>query len=169
LSLGLNKDNLELKRFKANEIAHYSKATSDIEYKFPFGQGELMGIANRTDFDLQAHIKHSGEKMFYLDPTNNEKIIPHVIEPSVGLDRLMLALICDAFNMDEVNGEKRFYLNLTKEMAPYKAAICPLTKKQAPLAEKIFEDLIHKGYSITYDKSGSIGKRYRRQDAIGTP
>lgn len=165
-SLGVDKNNLKLKIHEKDELAHYSKGTTDIEYNFPFGWGELMGISNRTDFDLKKHQDHSQQSLEYLDPITNEKFIPYVIEPSVGVDRLMLAILCDAF----VEEDNRIVLKINQSIAPYQFAILPLNKKiHSVVAKKVFKDLVRKGFKVVYDETGSIGKRYRRQDAIGTP
>ncbi|MDJ1647269.1 glycine--tRNA ligase [Mycoplasma phocimorsus] len=162
--LGIKESSIKTRIHGKEELAHYSSATTDIEFNFPFGWGELMGIANRTNFDLTSHSKATGENLFYLND-ENQKIFPHVIEPSIGLDRLMLAIICDAF---EIEGD-RIILKFDKKIAPYKVAILPLTKKQSESAYKIYEELSSKGIPTIFDESGSIGKRYRRQDMIGTP
>lgn len=169
--VGIKKESLRLRVHDKEELAHYSKGTTDIEFLFPFGWGELMGIANRTDFDLKAHSKHSGISLEYQDPFTNERFTPFVIEPSMGLDRLTLATLVDAFEIEKIaDGDSRIVLRLDKKIAPYKFAILPLNKKvHASSAKKVYEDLLAKGWNVTYDESGSIGKRYRRQDAIGTP
>ena len=170
LSLGINKDNLRLRDHKKEELSHYSNATTDIEYKFPFGFGELWGIASRTDFDLSSHQKVSGESLEYLDPTTNEKYIPYVIEPSVGVDRLMLTILCDAYNKETLeDGSEREVLKIHPYLAPYKVTVLPLIKKRhSEKATDIYKTL-SKEFSVSYDEAGSIGKRYRRGDAIGTP
>ncbi len=168
-SLGVNEKNLKLRVHDKEELAHYSKGTTDIEYNFPFGWGELMGISNRTDFDLKAHAKHSGEKLEYRDPITNEVFTPFVIEPSLGMDRLALTVLCDAFQIEKTENEERLVLKLDKNLAPFKVAILPLTKKLSKESQELFNSLIEKGVSAVYDEAGSIGKRYRRQDAIGTP
>lgn len=170
LDLGVKKDNLRFREHTKDELSHYSSMTFDIEYKFPFGWGELMGLAYRGDFDLSQHQKFSGKDLQYLDPTTNEKYIPHVIEPSFGLDRAALIILLDAYDEDEVGGEKRTVMRFSPKIAPVKAAIFPLMKKPeiSGIAEKLHDDL--KAYmSVEYDESGAIGKRYRRQDEIGTP
>ncbi|WP_318023589.1 glycine--tRNA ligase [Mycoplasmopsis canis] len=167
--LGLKKENVKLRKHEKEELSHYSAGTTDIEFKFPFGWGELLGVANRTDYDLSSHSKATGENLDYLDPETNNKIIPYVIEPSIGLDRLMLAVLSDAYDEEEISeDDKRVVLRLPLEIAPYKVAILPLVKKLSDKSKEIFESLIDKGVSVLYDESGSIGKRYRRQDAIGT-
>ncbi len=168
-SLGVKEDNLKLRIHSKEELAHYAKATTDIEYKFPFGWGELMGIANRTDFDLKSHAKNSGEKLEYRDPMTNEVYIPYVIEPSLGMDRLALTILCDAFEIEQLEEDTRVVLRLNNYLAPYKAAILPLTKKLSKEAKEVLSTLTNAGISVVYDEAGSIGKRYRRQDAIGTP
>ncbi|MCP4337178.1 MAG: glycine--tRNA ligase [Mycoplasma sp.] len=168
--LGINNSNLKLRVHDKEELAHYSKGTTDIEYKFPFGWGELMGISNRTDFDLKSHSKYSGEKLEYRNPITNEIYTPFVIEPSLGLDRLALTVICDAFTNETLeDGTERIVLKISKQLAPYKLAILPLTKKLSLNAKKLFNELLDNNISCTYDETGSIGKRYRRQDSIGTP
>ena len=170
LNLGLSKDNLRFRDHKKEELSHYSNATTDIEYKFPFGFGELWGIASRTDYDLSSHQKVSGVSQEYLDPTTNEKYIPYVIEPSVGVDRLFLSVICDAYKKETLeDGSEREVLKIHPYLAAYKVNILPLVKKNH--SEKAMEiyKMLSKEFSVSYDESGSIGKRYRRADAIGTP
>ena len=169
-SLNMSSDNMRLRDHDEDELSHYSNATTDIEYKFPFGWGELWGIASRTDFDLRKHAEHSGEDFRYHDPETNEKYIPYCIEPSLGADRVTLAFLCDAYDEEGVEGSKdaRTVLHFHPALAPYKAAILPLSKKLSGEAIKIFEQLSSK-FSIDFDESQSIGKRYRRQDEIGTP
>ncbi|UVD81992.1 glycine--tRNA ligase [Mycoplasma iguanae] len=170
LDLGINESSIRIRHHKKEELAHYSKATSDIEFKFPFGWGELLGVANRGNFDLTTHMLHSKENLEYRDPITNETFIPFVIEPSIGLDRLTLALISDAFEEEKLDDENtRIVLKLDKKIAPYHLAILPLTKKQSQQAKEIFDQLIKNDLDISFDEAGSIGKRYRRQDAIGTP
>lgn len=167
--LGMKEDNVRMREHAETELSHYSKGTSDIEYKFPFGWGELWGIANRTDYDLNAHASASGLSMEYHDPTTNKKYVPYCIEPSVGLDRLLLALFADAYDEEEITeGDTREVLRLHPAIAPYKVAVLPLMKKINEGALEIFDQLAQK-FSVDYDEAGSIGKRYRRQDAIGTP
>ncbi len=167
--LGLKKDNLRFRDHKKEELSFYSKATSDIEYLYPMGWGELWGIADRTDYDLSVHENHSKHELKYLDPETNEKYIPYVIEPSVGLDRLFLALLCDALEKDLINDEERLVLKLKPALAPYKVVVLPLMKKYH--SEKALEiyAMLSKYFPCSYDDAGSIGKRYRRSDAIGTP
>ena len=168
-ALGITKENVRLRDHKKEELAHYSKATTDYEFKFPFGWGELFGVADRTDFDLKAHQTHSGESMEYIDPVTNERFIPYVIEPSMGADRLALAFLCDAYEEQQLENDSRVVLHLHPALAPYKAAVLPLQKnKLGELATKIYDDLA-KHFMIDYDETGSIGKRYRRQDEVGTP
>ena len=167
-SLGLKK--LSLKAHSQDELAHYAKKAYDIEYDFPMGKRELEGLHNRGDFDLKQHEKFSGKKLSYFDPLQNKSFIPHVIETSIGADRLFLALLCEAYSEDEVQGEKRSVLKLDKTIAPVQIAVLPLSKKE-PLIEmacKIQQDL-QDTWFIEYDSSGGIGRRYRRQDEIGTP
>ena len=161
---------MRLRDHDEEELSHYSNATTDIEYKFPFGWGELWGIASRTDFDLKKHSEHSGEDFRYHDPETNEKYIPYCIEPSLGADRVTLAFLCDAYDEEGVEGSKdaRTVMHFHPALAPYKAAVLPLSKKLSEEAIKIFEQLSSK-FSIDFDESQSIGKRYRRQDEIGTP
>ena len=171
LSLGLKEENLRLRDHEPEELSHYSKATTDFEFLFPFGWGELWGIADRTDFDLKAHQTESGESMEYFDPETNEKYIPYVIEPSLGADRVALAFLCDAYDEEVIDAEKndtRVVLRLSPVLAPYKAAVLPLSKKLSEKAGEIYERLTKK-FSVEFDDAGSIGKRYRRQDEIGTP
>ncbi|WP_058486367.1 glycine--tRNA ligase [Defluviitalea phaphyphila] len=169
LSLGIKEDNIRIRDHSKEELSHYSNATSDIEYLFPFGWGELWGIADRTDFDLKQHQEHSGQDMSYFDPNTNEKYIPYCIEPSLGADRVTLAFLCEAYDEEEVSkGEVRKVLRFHPAIAPVKAAVFPLSKKLSEQAFKIYEKL-SKLYNVEFDESGSIGKRYRRQDEIGTP
>jgi len=169
LDLGLKEENIRLRDHAPEELSHYSNATTDIEYQFPFGWGELWGIADRTDFDLKAHMEHSGENMEYMDPVTNEKYVPYCIEPSLGADRVALAFLCDAYDEEELeNGDVRTVLRLHPALAPFKAAVLPLQKKLSETAEKLYHELLE-DLSVDYDLTGSIGKRYRRQDEIGTP
>ena len=170
LDLGVKKDNLRYREHEADELSHYSTMTFDIEYKFPFGWGELMGLAYRGCFDLSQHQKYSGEKLEYTDPQTNEKYVPHVIEPSFGADRTTLITMLDAYHEDEIDGETRVVMQFDPKIAPIKAAIFPLMKKPElqGAAQEIFKKLSKK-YQVEYDESGAIGKRYRRQDEIGTP
>ena len=168
--LGLKKENLRYRDHAKEELSFYSKATTDIEYKFPFGWGELWGIADRTDYDLSRHQEHSKKELKYLDPDTNEKYIPYVIEPSIGLDRLTLAVLTDAYHKEVLeNEETREILKLHPALAPFKVAVLPLVKKyHSEKATKIYSHL-RKYFMTTYDESGNIGRRYRRQDVIGTP
>ena len=169
LSLGIKEDNLRLRDHKAEELSHYSTATTDFEFQFPFGWGELWGIADRTDFDLKAHEATSGESMEYIDPLTNERFIPYVVEPSVGVERLALSFLCNAYEEQELENDSRVVLHLHPALAPYKAAVLPLQKnKLGEQALAVYEDL-SRHFMVDYDETGSIGKRYRRQDEIGTP
>ena len=170
LSLGLTKDNLRLRDHDKAALAFYSKATTDIEYLFPFGWGELWGIASRTDYDLTCHQKVSGKNMEYIDPETNERYIPYVIEPSVGVERTILTVLCDAYHEETLDdGTTREVMKFHPFLAPYKACILPLVKKyHSEKAMEIYKEL-SKSFATTYDESGSIGKRYRREDALGTP
>lgn len=169
LSLGMNEETLRLRDHEQEELSFYSKATCDIEFLFPFGWGELWGIADRTDYDLSRHIEVSGEDLRYIDPVTNEKYIPYCIEPSLGADRVALAFLCNAYNEEEIGeGDVRTVLRLHPALAPFKAAILPLTKKLSEKSDEIYNEL-SKYFMIDTDVSGSIGKRYRRQDEIGTP
>ena len=170
LSLGIKRENLRLRDHSKEELSFYSNATTDIEYKFPFGFGELWGIASRTDYDLTQHQRVSGVSQAYLDPETNEKYIPYVIEPSVGVDRMFLTVLCDAYDEEMLdNNETREVLHLHPYLAPYKVAVLPLAKKyHSEKAHEVWKNLASK-FSCSYDEAGSIGKRYRRCDAIGTP
>ena len=169
-SLGLKEENLRYRDHSPEELSFYSKATTDIEYKYPMGWGELWGIADRTDYDLSVHQKHSNTELKYLDPETNEKYVPYVIEPSVGVDRLLLAVLCDAYDEEELEGgDKREVLHIAPFLAPYKVSVLPLVKKyHSEKAIEIYDEL-SKYFMASYDETGSIGKRYRRSDAIGTP
>lgn len=169
-TIGLKKENLRYRDHKKEELSFYSKATTDIEYNYPMGWGELWGIADRTDYDLGVHMEHSKNDLRYLDPETNEKYIPYVIEPSVGLDRLFLAVLCDAYDKELLEaGDEREILKLHPALAPYKLAILPLIKKvHSNKAKEIYSTLCSE-FPVSYDETGSIGKRYRRSDAIGTP
>ena len=165
---GMKKENIRRRDHSKEELSHYSTGTTDLEYLFPFGWGELWGIANRTDFDLRNHQQFSGENLEIMRK-DNTKFIPHVIEPSVGCDRVLLAFLCDAYNEETLeDGDTRVVLKLDKTLAPYKVAVLPLSKKLSEEAEKVYEEL-REYFSVTFDETGSIGKRYRRQDEIGTP
>lgn len=170
LDIGVKESNLRFREHDKDELSHYSSMTFDVEYKFPFGWGELMGLAYRGDFDLTQHEKFSGKDLKYTDPQTNEKYIPHVIEPSFGTDRAVLITLLDAYHEDEIGGEKRIVMQFDPKIAPIKAAIFPLMKKPelTKIAKKIFDEL-KTDFDIEYDEAGAIGKRYRRQDEIGTP
>lgn len=177
LSLGIKEENLRLRDHSAEELCFYSKATTDFEYLFPFGWGELWGIADRTDYDLTQHINTSGKSLEYFDPETNEKYIPYVIEPSLGVERLFLSIMTEAYDEEELvstdkNGnekkETRTVLRLHPVLAPFKAAVLPLVKKLTPKAEEVYE-MLSKKFMVDFDETGTIGKRYRRQDEIGTP
>ena len=167
--LGISKDNLRYRDHAKEELSFYSKATTDIEYKFPFGWGELWGIADRTDYDLGVHMKHSGQDLRYLDPDTNEKYLPFVIEPSVGLDRLVLTVLSDAYKIEELENDTREVLRISPALAPYKVSVLPLAKKyHSEKAHEVY-NMLSKTFMTGYDETGSIGKRYRRNDACGTP
>ena len=168
--LGINKAKLRLHEHSEDELAHYAKKAFDIEYEFPFGWKELEGIHNRTDFDLQRHIEHSGEKLDYFDEKNNERYVPYIIETSAGVDRTTLTCLIDAYEEEEVKGEKRVVLKFAPKIAPIKVGIFPLVNKDGlpEIAEKIAED-VSKNFAIFYDSKGAIGRRYRRMDEAGTP
>lgn len=167
--LGLKEENLRFRDHEQKELSFYSKATTDIEYLYPFGWGELWGIADRTDYDLNRHMEYSKKDLTYLDPTTHEKYVPYVIEPSVGADRLFLSIIADAYDEEELEGgDTRIVMHLHPALAPIKVAVLPLTKKLSEKAEAIYAAL-SVDFNTEYDVSGKIGKRYRRQDEIGTP
>ena len=170
LSLGIKEENLRLRDHSKEELCFYSNATTDIEYKFPFGWGELWGIASRTDYDLTQHQKFSGVSMGYLDPETNERYIPYVIEPSLGVERLVLTVLCNAYEEETLeDGSTREVLHLHPYLAPYKLVVLPLVKKHhQEKAMEIYKTL-QKSFMCTYDDSGNIGKRYRRADVVGTP
>ena len=169
LSLGMNEENIRLRDHEKEELSHYSNATTDIEFLFPFGWGELWGIADRTNFDLKQHMEHSKEDLTYLDEESKEKYIPYCIEPSLGCDRVALAFLCNGYCQEEVGeGDIRTVLKLHPALAPFKAAVLPLSKKLSPKAEEVY-NMISKKFMCDYDEAGSIGKRYRREDEIGTP
>lgn len=171
LGLGLKEENIRMRDHEQEELSHYSNATTDIEFLFPFGWGELWGIADRTDFDLNRHQETSGKSLEYFDPTTNEKYVPYVVEPSLGADRVALAFLCDAYDEEIVDAEKndkRVVMRLHPALAPFKAAILPLSKKLSEKSMEVFSTLAKK-YNVDFDDAGSIGKRYRRQDEIGTP
>ncbi|MGN0133097.1 MAG: glycine--tRNA ligase [Anaerotignum sp.] len=169
LHLNMTEENIRMRDHSPEELSHYSKGTTDIEYKFPFGWGELWGIADRTDYDLTCHQNTSGQDMTYFDQEKNEKYVPYCIEPSVGADRVTLAFLCDAYDEEEVGeGDVRTVLHFHPALAPVKAAILPLSKKLAAQAQEVYA-MIAKEFNCDYDDAGSIGKRYRRQDEVGTP
>ena len=168
--LGIPADMLQMRPHDADELSHYSTGTSDIEFKFPWGWGELEGIAQRTDYDLKQHAQHSGQKLDYFDQATNERYVPFVIEPAAGATRTMAAFLLAAYSEDEVDGEARTLLRLHPRLAPYKVAVLPLSKKDtlSPLARRVFQSLSER-YMVDYDDTQSIGRRYRRQDEVGTP
>ena len=170
LSLGMKEEHIRLREHAKEELSHYSNGTTDIEFLFPFGWGELWGVASRTDYDLKAHQNHSGKSMEYMDPFTNEKFVPYCVEPSLGADRVALAFLCDAYDEETLeNGDVRNVLHLHPALAPYKAAVLPLQKnKLGDKAREVYEHLA-KHFMVDFDDSGAIGKRYRRQDEIGTP
>ena len=172
LNLGLDEANIRLRDHSQKELSFYSKATTDIEYLFPFGWGELWGIADRTDYDLTRHQEHSGKDLSYFDPETNTRYVPYVVEPSLGADRVALAFLCDAYDEENLGTEEkpdvRVVLRLHPALAPFKAAILPLSKKLSEKAGEVY-DALAKKFSVDFDDTGSIGKRYRRQDEIGTP
>ncbi|MBA5851992.1 glycine--tRNA ligase [Clostridium sp. cel8] len=169
LNLGLKKEHIRFRDHDKEELSHYSSATSDIEYLFPFGWGELWGISDRTDYDLKKHQEHSGKDMSYLDPTTHEKYLPYCIEPSVGVDRAVLAFLSDAYEEEKLeNGDIRIVMHFHPAIAPFKAAVLPLTKKLKDKSLEIY-DALREELNVDYDEAGSIGKRYRREDEIGTP
>ena len=169
LSLGMREEDLRLRDHSPEELSHYSTATTDIEFMFPFGWGELWGIADRGAFDLTQHSNHSGKPIEYFDPETNTKYIPHVVEPSLGADRVALAFLVEAYDEEELaEGDVRTVLHLHPALAPYKACVLPLSKKLNEKAGEVYASL-QKHFMVDYDDAGSIGKRYRRQDAIGTP
>ncbi len=169
LGLGMKKENIRLRDHSPEELVFYSKATTDIEYAFPFGWGELWGIADRTDYDLTNHMNVSKEDFTYLDPETNERYVPYCIEPSLGADRVALAFLCNAYDEEEIaEGDTRTVLHLHPALAPYKVAVLPLSKKLSEKAEEVYTKLSKK-FMCEYDETGSIGKRYRREDEIGTP
>ena len=171
LDLGMREENLKLRDHSPEELCFYSKATTDFEFLFPFGWGELWGVADRTDYDLTQHAEHSGKDMQYFDPETNEKYTPYVVEPSLGADRVALAFLVDAYDEELIDAEKndvRVVLHLHPFLAPVKAAVLPLSKKLSEKASEVYDEL-SKYFSVDFDEAGSIGKRYRRQDEIGTP
>ena len=170
LSLGMKEENLRLREHEKEELSHYSNGTTDFEFLFPFGWGELWGVASRTDFDLKAHANHSGQSFEYQDPFTNEKYIPYCIEPSLGADRVVLAFLCDAYDEEVLEGgDIRNVLHLHGALAPFKAAVLPLQKNKLGDKAKEVYAMLAKRFNVDYDETGAIGKRYRRQDEIGTP
>jgi glycyl-tRNA synthetase len=169
--LGLRPERLRLRPHDKDELSHYSKATTDVEYLFPFGWGELEGIANRTDYDLRQHQERSGEDLTYLDPETNERYLPYVIEPAAGVDRIMITCLLDAYDEDEVRGETRVVLRFHRDLAPVQVAVMPLSKKEELIAPaREVQALLRPHFRVEYDQTGGhIGRRYRRQDEIGTP
>ncbi len=169
LNLGIAEENIKMRDHEKEELSHYSNATTDIEFMFPFGWGELWGIADRTDFDLKQHQEHSSKDLTYFDQENNERYLPYVIEPSLGADRVALAFLVEAYNEEELDGgDTRVVMKLHPALAPFKAAVLPLSKKLSAAATEVYAEL-SKHFMIDFDDAGSIGKRYRRQDEIGTP
>ena len=169
LNLGIKEENIRLRDHSKEELSHYSAATTDIEFAFPFGWGELWGIADRTNFDLSQHMKFSGEDMTYVDPETNEKYVPYCIEPSLGVGRVALAFLCNAYDEEKISDDDtRVVLHLHPYIAPIKIAVLPLSKKLSEDARKV-QEMLFKNYFVDFDETGSIGKRYRRQDEIGTP
>lgn len=167
--LGIKDENLRIRDHSKEELSFYSNATTDIEFKFPFGFGELWGIADRTDYDLKAHMNHSGQELVYFDQDKNEKYIPYCIEPSLGVDRLLLCVLCNSYEEEEIKeGDSRIVLRLHPSVSPIKIGILPLSKKLSERAIDVYNEL-SRMYNCEYDESGAIGKRYRRQDEIGTP
>ena len=172
LSLNIKEENLRLRDHSPEELCFYSKATTDFEYLFPFGWGELWGVADRTDYDLNQHIKTSGKSLDYFDPETNERYVPYVIEPSLGVERLFLTVVCEAYDEENIGTEEkpdvRTVMRFHPALAPFKACILPLSKKLSEQAGELYAEL-SKHFLVDYDEAGSIGKRYRRQDEIGTP
>jgi glycyl-tRNA synthetase len=169
-NLGIRPDHLRLRAHQQEELSHYSRATSDLEYLHSFGWTELEGIANRGDFDLTQHAEYSGQKLEYVDTASGERYVPHVIEPALGVDRAMLAFLADSYDEDEIEGERRTVLRLHPVLAPVKVAVLPLVRKdgQPELAREVYVEL-REVVQAEYDEGGAIGRRYRRQDEIGTP
>jgi glycyl-tRNA synthetase len=169
-SLGIRPQHLRLRDHRQDELSHYSSATSDVEIHYPWGWGELEGIAHRGDYDLSQHSTHSGKKLTYFDPDTNQHVVPHVVEPAVGVDRIMLSLLLEAYDEDEIGGEKRVVLRLAPAVAPVTVAVLPLSRKDTlePAAQRV-TNMLRPHFRVQYDDSQSIGRRYRRQDEIGTP
>ena len=169
LGLGIHQDHLRIRDHEQEELSHYSKATSDFEFLFPFGWGELRGIADRTNYDLGAHSKHSGQKLEYFDQETGEHYVPYVVEPSLGVERMVLTILVDAYDEEELEGgDMRTVMRLHPALAPFKAAVLPLSKKLSEQATAVFHKL-QSSFMVDYDESGAIGRRYRRQDEVGTP
>ncbi len=169
LQIGLGTDSIRLRDHSPEELCFYSKATTDFEFQFPFGWGELWGVADRTDYDLTQHINTSGKSLEYFDPETNEKYVPYVIEPSLGVERLFLAVVCEAYDEEALeDGTSRTVMRFHPALAPVKAAVLPLSKKLSEKAGELYEEL-SKHFNVDFDDAGAIGKRYRRQDEIGTP
>ena len=169
LNLGMKEEKIRLRDHSPEELCFYSKGTTDIEFAFPFGWGELWGVADRTDYDLKQHAQYSGEDFTYLDQETGEKFVPYCVEPSLGCDRVTLAFLCNAYEEQEIaEGDVRTVLHLHPALAPYKVAVLPLSKKLSEKAEEVYAKL-SKNFMCDYDEAGSIGKRYRREDEIGTP
>ena len=165
----MDENNIRLRQHSKEELVFYSKGTTDIEFKFPFGWGELWGIADRTNYDLSRHMEHSKQDLTYLDQETGEKYIPYVIEPSLGCDRVTLAFLCNSYDEEEIaEGDVRTVLHLHPALAPFKVAVLPLSKKLSEKATEVYE-MLSKKFMCDYDEAGSIGKRYRREDEIGTP
>ena len=165
----MKEENIRLRKHSKEELVFYSNGTTDIEFNFPFGWGELWGIADRTDYDLKKHAEFSKQDMSYMDPETNEKFVPYVVEPSLGCDRAALAFLCNAYEEQEIaEGDTRVVLHLHPALAPFKVAVLPLSKKLSDKAMEVF-DKLSKDFMVDYDEAGSIGKRYRREDEIGTP
>jgi glycyl-tRNA synthetase len=170
VDLGIPAEKLRLRHHDPEELSHYSTGTADVEFEYPWGWGELEGVANRTDYDLTQHAKFSGERLEYFDQATNERYVPHVIEPAAGVGRSMMAFLLAAYDEDEIGGEKRTVLRLHKQLAPYKVAVLPLSKKDTltPTAKEVLK-LLQPHFMCDYDETQSIGRRYRRQDEAGTP
>ena len=167
-SLGIKEENLRYRDHEPEELAFYSKGTCDVEYKFPFGWGEILGVADRTDYDLKRHMDASKESLEYLDPETNEKYVPYCIEPSMGVDRIFLMVTTDAYDVEQLENDSRIVMHFKPFLAPYLAAVLPLSKEQREFSKELQQKLA-KHFNVLYDETASIGKRYRRQDAIGTP
>ncbi len=168
-SLNINQENLRYRDHEPEELAFYSKGTTDVEYRFPFGWGEILGVADRTDYDLKRHMEASGESLEYLDPETNEKYVPYCIEPSMGVERIFLMVACEAYDVEKLkDNDSRIVMHFKPNLAPYLAAVLPLSKQLGDKAKEVL-GMLNKHFSVVYDETGSIGKRYRRQDAIGTP